>query len=106
LAQNAKVLALGFTEQIMCTWTHRAHELIKFIKNRKKSIHLLSVLLQLCIKFQRQIHNNKGAVKKTNFLQIYSQKSVRHFYFLLHINYNNFNVEILYTDGVGCKEYV
>jgi hypothetical protein len=27
-------------------------------------------------------------------------------YFLLQINYNEFNLEILYTDGVGWKEHV
>jgi hypothetical protein len=45
-----------------------AYELIKFIKNLKKFTHVLSILLNLCIKFQCQILNNEGAVKKIKFL--------------------------------------
>jgi hypothetical protein len=59
----------------------------------------------MCIKIQHQIHNNEGWVKKT-FWYIYSQKSVRNFSFLLQISYNEFNLEILYTDGVEWKEHV
>jgi hypothetical protein len=39
--------------------TYRVHELIKFTKKSKKIIYVLSILLHLCIKFQRQIHNNE-----------------------------------------------
>jgi hypothetical protein len=50
-------------------YTYRAHELTKFAKKKlKKSIHVLSILLHLCIKFQIQIPNNEGAIKKTKFL--------------------------------------
>jgi hypothetical protein len=44
------------------------YELTKFIKNLKNFIYVLSILLHLCIKFQRQIPNNEGAIKKTKFL--------------------------------------
>jgi hypothetical protein len=72
----------------------------------KKFIHVLSIILHPCIKFQWQISNDKESVKKDNCWQMYSQKSVRKFSFLLQINYNKFNIEILYTAGVGLKEYV
>jgi hypothetical protein len=49
--------------------TYHAHELTNFIKkNLNKFTHVLSILLCLCIKFQVQIPNNEGAVKKTKFL--------------------------------------
>jgi hypothetical protein len=35
----------------MCTCTYRVNELIKFIKNLKKSTYILSILLDLQIKF-------------------------------------------------------
>jgi hypothetical protein len=44
------------------------HKLIKFIKNSKKIIHILFILFHLYIKFQHQIPNNEGEVKKIKFL--------------------------------------
>jgi hypothetical protein len=51
-----------------CTYCIYIYELTKFIKKSKKIIHVLSILLHLCIKFQRQIPNNEVAVKKIKFL--------------------------------------
>jgi hypothetical protein len=85
-------------------YTYRVYELTKFIKNLKQFIRALFILLYMCIKFQREIPNNKGVVKKTKFLT--DQKYVRNFSFLLQIKYNKFNLEILYTDGVGWKKHV
>jgi hypothetical protein len=36
-------------------YTYRIHELTKFMKKSEKYIHILSILVHLCIKFQRQI---------------------------------------------------
>jgi hypothetical protein len=85
---------------IPCTWTNKIH------KNLKKFTHVLSILLQMCIKFQGKIPNNEGAVKRQNFWQIYSPKLVRNFSLLLQINYNEFNLEILYTDEIEWKEHI
>jgi hypothetical protein len=45
-----------------------AYELTKFTTKSEKIIHVLFILLHSCIKFQHQILNNEGAVKKTKFL--------------------------------------
>jgi hypothetical protein len=77
-------------------YTYRVNELIKFTKNLKKCIYVLSILLHLCIKFQHQISNNEDAVKKIKILtDLQSEIS-----FLLQINYNEFNLKILYTDRI------
>jgi hypothetical protein len=71
------------------------YELIKLIKYSKILIHILFIILYLYIKFQHQIPNNKGAVKKIKFLTDPPSKICQKFLFFLHINYNKFNLKIL-----------
>jgi hypothetical protein len=48
--------------------TYRAYELIKYIKNLNKIIHVIFIIPYMCMKFQIQISNNEEAVKKIKFL--------------------------------------
>jgi hypothetical protein len=45
---------------------------------------------------------NEGAVKKIKFVT--DDKSIRNLSFLLYLNYNKFELEILYITIVGLKE--
>jgi hypothetical protein len=72
---------------------YHTYELTKFTKKSEKITYIFSIIPHLYIEFQHQIPNNKGAVKRQNLWQIYSKKIL----FLLQINYNGFNLEILYT---------
>jgi hypothetical protein len=79
------------------SYTYHVYELKKFKKLLKKYIHVFPCYSFRCIKFQRQITNNEDALKKT---KKFDRSVVRNFSFLLQINYNEFNLEILYTGGV------
>jgi hypothetical protein len=65
LALNLHNFLGTYLVHIDSSCTNRAHELTKHKKNLKTFIHVLFILLYLCIKFQRQISSNEGAVKKT-----------------------------------------
>jgi hypothetical protein len=82
------------------TWNNKVHK--KYEKSHTCSFHHTSSVYKISM----QIFNNKESVKKDNFWQMYNQKSVRKFSFLLQINYNKFNIEIVYITGVRLKEYV
>jgi hypothetical protein len=49
------------------SYTYRARKLINFTKNLKKSIHVFSILLYMCMKFQVQTHYSLSIIKKRNF---------------------------------------
>jgi hypothetical protein len=65
------------------SYIYRVHELTKFINKSKIFIHVIFIIPYLCMKFQIQIPNNEGAVKKIKFLTDLESEICQKFLFWL-----------------------